>query len=287
MLKLFVDSDCDFTIEQAKELGVELILMPYSIGDETIYPYVDGKYDAHEYYDILRGGVVPKTSALSPIEYINYFEPVFAAGDDILYVHFSKAMSGTFNSMNLALEELKEKYPERKLYTVDTKGISLLGYVVAQEVIRMYKEGKSGEEIQKWGIEGPQNYAIYFYADDLKFFKASGRVSGLAAMMGGILGIHPIIHMNKDGKMDTLTKVKGKKTTLRKIISYMEEKAVDIKKNKVYVAHGDAPQIVEEFINMLTALYGELDIEVVSVNPTAGAHCGPDVLGVCFKATGR
>ncbi len=287
MLKLFVDSDCDFTIEQAKELGVELILMPYSIGDETIYPYVDGKYDAHEYYDILRGGVVPKTSALSPIEYINYFEPVFAAGDDILYVHFSKAMSGTFNSMNLALEELKEKYPERKLYTVDTKGISLLGYVVAQEVIKMYKEGKSGEEIQKWGIEGPQNYAIYFYADDLKFFKASGRVSGLAAMMGGILGIHPIIHMNKDGKMDTLTKVKGKKTTLRKIISYMEEKAVDIKKNKVYVAHGDAPQIVEEFINMLTALYGELDIEVVSVNPTAGAHCGPDVLGVCFKATGR
>lgn len=287
MLKLFVDSDCDFTIEQAKELGVELILMPYSIGDETIYPYVDGKYDAHEYYDILRGGVVPKTSALSPIEYINYFEPVFAAGDDILYVHFSKAMSGTFNSMNLALEELKEKYPERKLYTVDTKGISLLGYVVAQEVIKMYKEGKSGEEIQKWGIEGPQNYAIYFYADDLKFFKASGRVSGLAAMMGGILGIHPIIHMNKDGKMDTLTKVKGKKTTLRKIISYMEEKAVDIKKNKVYIAHGDAPQIVEEFINMLTALYGELDIEVVSVNPTAGAHCGPDVLGVCFKATGR
>ena len=287
MLKLFVDSDCDFTIEQAKELGVELILMPYSIGDETIYPYVDGKYDAHEYYDILRGGVVPKTSALSPIEYINYFEPVFAAGDDILYVHFSKAMSGTFNSMNLALEELKEKYPERRLYTVDTKGISLLGYVVAQEVIKMYKEGKSGEEIQKWGIEGPQNYAIYFYADDLKFFKASGRVSGLAAMMGGILGIHPIIHMNKDGKMDTLTKVKGKKTTLRKIISYMEEKAVDIKKNKVYVAHGDAPQIVEEFINMLTALYGELDIEVVSVNPTAGAHCGPDVLGVCFKATGR
>ena len=287
MLRLFVDSDCDFTIEQAKKLGVEIILMPYTINDETIYPYVDGKYDAHEYYDILRSGVVPKTSALSPIEYINYFEPVFESGDDILYVHFSKAMSGTFNSMNLALEELKEKYPERKFYTVDTMGISLMGYAVAKEVIKMYKEGKSAEEIVKWGIEGPQGYAIYFYAEDLKFFKASGRVSGLAAMMGGILGIHPIIHMNSEGKMVTLTKVKGKKSTLRKILSYVEEKAIDIKNNKVYIAHGDAPEIVEEFVAMLTNQYGELDIEVVPVNPTAGAHCGPDVIGVCFKSNGR
>jgi DegV family protein with EDD domain len=287
MLRLFVDSDCDFTIDQAKQLGVEIILMPYTINDETIYPYVDGKYDAHEYYDLLRSGVVPKTSALSPVEYINYFEPVFAGGDDILYVHFSKAMSGTFNSMNLALNELKEKYPERKFYTVDTRGISLMGYVVAQEVIKMYKDGKTGEEIEKWGIDGALNYSIYFYADDLKFFKASGRVSGIAAMMGGVLGIHPIIYMNEEGKMETLTKVKGKKTTLRKIISYIDENAIDIKNNKLYIAHGDAPEILNEFLEMIEKQYGKLDIEVVSVNPTAGAHCGPDVLGVCFKSQGR
>ena len=278
MLKLFVDSDCDFTIEQAKELGIEIILMPYTINDVTIYPYVDGNYDAHEYYELLRSGIVPKTSALNPLEYINYFEPVFKNGDDILYVHFSKAMSGTFNSMNLALEELKEKYPERKFYAVDTKGISLLGYVVAQEVIKMYKEGKTAEEIEKWAIDGVQNFAIYFYADDLKFFKASGRVSGIAAMMGGMLDIHPIIHMNEEGKMLTLTKVKGKKSTLRKIMSYIDEKAIDIKNNKLYIAHGDAPEILNEFLEMIEKQYGKLDIEVVSVNPTAGAHCGPDVL---------
>ena len=109
MLKLFIDSDSDFTLEQAKEWNATMISMPYEIKGKEVKPYVDfEKFNGKEYYDTLRKGVIPTTSALNPEDYIQYFEPEFKAGNDIFYVHFSAAMTATFNSMRLALEELKE-----------------------------------------------------------------------------------------------------------------------------------------------------------------------------------
>ena len=113
MLVLFTDSDCDITPEVAQKYGYQLISMPYTVDGKEIYPYIDfEEFNSKEYYDELRKGILPTTSAISPVKYMEYFEPHFAAGNDILYVHFSKAMSGTFNALNLALVELKEKYPE-------------------------------------------------------------------------------------------------------------------------------------------------------------------------------
>ena len=118
MIQLFTDTDTDITIEEAKKYGYRLISMPYSTSDnDTIYPYEDYDYfDYKVFYDMLRNGKLPKTFAIPPKKYIEYFEPTLKEGKDILYVHFSKAMSGTFNAMNLAIEELNEKYPERKIY---------------------------------------------------------------------------------------------------------------------------------------------------------------------------
>ena len=134
MLQLFTDTDTDITPALAREYGYELISMPYSIDGKTTYPYVDfDRFDDHAFYDLLRGGVLPTTSALSEEQYIQYFEPVFARGDDILYVHFSRAMTATFDSMDHALEQLKEKYPERRFYEVDSKGITTVSYAVHTE----------------------------------------------------------------------------------------------------------------------------------------------------------
>ena len=117
MLVMFCDTDCDMTPKIAKEYGYHLISMPYSIENKTIYPYEDfEEFDCHTYYDMLRGGTVPTTSAISEERYVNYFEPHFAAGDDILYVHFSRAMSASFDNMDKAVAKLKAKYPERSFY---------------------------------------------------------------------------------------------------------------------------------------------------------------------------
>ena len=123
---LVTDSDTDITPEVAAKYGYHIISMPYSVGEKETYPYRDFEtFDDHAFYEMLRKGTLPKTAALSPAEYEQFFEPFFAEGKDVLYVHFSAAMSGTFNALHIAEEKLKEKYPERKFYTVDTKGIKI------------------------------------------------------------------------------------------------------------------------------------------------------------------
>ena len=286
---LYTDTDCDITPAIAAKYGYKLISMPYTINGKEIRPYVDfEEFDSHAFYDELRKGTLPTTSALSPVEYINYFEEDFKAGYDILYVHFSAAMSATFNSLRLAMEELSEKYPERKLTLIDTKGITLGSYNICLSIGEMYKNGASIEEIQKWAATEVDKTAFYFYADDLKFFGKSGRVSGFAAFFGNIIGLKPIIYIGDDGKMATKDKCRGRKQTLQKLLQYVIDLEDDIKGHRVIIAHTDALEIAEEFGNMLKAHFGQdLNIEYEVVNPTAGSHCGPNAMGVSFHAKHR
>ena len=289
MYTLFTDTDCDITPEIAERYGYKLISMPYTIEGKQVFPYVDFKdFEYKEFYNRLRKGVVPTTSALSPVEYINYFEPEFKAGRDILYVHFSAEMTATFNSMRLALEELKEKYPERKLYDIDTKGITLGSYNICLSIGELYKNGASIEEIQAWADREIDRTAFYFYADDLKFFGKSGRVSGFAAFFGNIIGLKPIIFIDTDGKMKTKDKCRGRKQALQKLLNYVIDLEDDIKNHRVIIAHTDALPIAEEFGDMMKDYFGEdLKIEYEVVNPTAGSHCGPNAIGVSFHAKHR
>ncbi len=289
MLRLFTDSDCDVTPEFAAEYGYSLISMPYSVGEKTVYPYVDfDEFDDKAFYGSLREGVMPTTSAVSVEKYLEYFEPVFAAGDDILYVHFSAAMSATFVNMDKAVAALAGKYPERRFSHVDAKGISIVGLAVAREVGEMIKAGKSVDDVLEWAKTGVDTWAVYFMADDLKFFKRSGRVSGLAATMGSLLGIRPIIHMNAEGKMVSIGKEKGRRKALERLIAYVREIGDEPEKYQLLVAHSDAPELAGQLIDMLKAeLVENIDVRLVKVNPTAGSHCGPDAIGVCFHALHR
>ena len=289
MLRLFTDTDTDITPEIAEKYGYSLISMPYSLDGKTVYPYEDYEvFDAHAYYDLLRSGALPTTSALGEEKYISYFEPVFAAGDDILYVHFSEAMSATFGVMRKALEKLKEKYPERKFYEIDTKGITTISLALDIEIGKMYKAGKSAEEMVEWAKDGVYTYAMYFFADDLKFFRRSGRVSGLAATMGTLLGVRPIISMSADGKMDSVGTEKGKNKAMNRLISEMERLGDRVAENPVYIGHTDAPELAEQVAQLIKAKYGEkCDISIVVSNPTTGAHCGPNGVGVCFRSVHR
>ena len=289
MLVLFTDTDTDITPEMAKEFDYHLISMPYSVGDKTVYPYVDfDKFEAHPFYDMLRSGVLPTTSALNPEEYVKAFEPHLAEGNDILYVHFSKKMSGTFNSLNLALADLEKKYPDRKVYLIDTKGITIGSLNIVLEIGELYKAGKSIEEIQKWAEVEVDKFAIYFFADDLKFFAKSGRVSGIAGFMGNMFGVKPIIYMGSDGVMTNVGKERGRKNAVAKLVNYVETLGEDVKKHRIIVAHSDAPALVEEIKELLKEKLGDdLNIIVVDVNPTAGSHCGPDAVGISFHAIHR
>ena len=289
MLVLFTDTDTDITPEEAEEYGYKLISMPYSIDGKTVYPYEDfDKFDSHEFYEILRTGVIPNTSAISKERYIQYFEPVFKEGNDILYVHFSRTMSATFDAMDQAVAWLKEEYPDRKFYDIDTKGISIGSLNILKEIGDMYKAGSTIDEILKWSETEVDKFAVYFFADDLKFFKHSGRVSGIAGTMGTLLGIRPIIYMNSEGKMVSIGKEKGRSKAVERLVGYVEELGEDIKDHRIIIAHADAPYLAEELSDLLRSRLGnDIRLEITNVNPTAGSHCGPNTVGVSFHAKHR
>ena len=289
MFQLFTDTDTDITPAEAKEFGYHLISMPYAIDGVTTYPYEDFEvFDAHAFYDQLRGGVLPKTSASSTQKYKDYFEPVFENGDDILYVHFSRNMTATFDNMDIAVRELLEKYPDRRFYDIDTKGITICSLMAVKEIGDMYKAGRSVDEIIEWSKTEIDKVACYFFADDLKFFRHSGRVSGIAGTMGTLLGIRPIIYMNEEGKMVSVGKEKGRVKAIERLIAYVDELGEDIKAHRVIIGNTDSRDIAEEIERLLKEKYGDdLRTEICDVNPTAGSHCGPNTVGVCFHGRRR
>ena len=289
MLTLFTDTDTDFTPEVAKEYGYRLISMPYAIDAKTIFPYEDfDVFDADAFYNSLRSGVLPTTGGISKERYLNYFRPEFEKGNDIFYVHFSAKMTVTFNAMNEAVEELKKEFPERKFYALDTKGITIVSYNIVREIGDMFNAGKTVEEVLAWADREILHFAQYFFADDLKFFKRSGRVKGIAATMGTLLGIRPIITMNDAGEMVSIGKERGRANAMDRLVKTVEELGDDVKGHRVIVGHTDAPELAEELANMLRARFGEdLFIETIVTNPTAGSHCGPNGVGVSFHASRR
>ena len=288
MLKIYTDTDTDITPAVAAEYGYSLISMPFSVDAQTTYPYVDFQtFDAHGFYDLLRSGVLPTTSAISKEQYLNYFREDFKAGNEILYVHFSRAMTNTFDAMDQAVAELKAQYPDARFEEIDTKGITTISYAIVREVGDLVKAGKSLDEILEWARTEVDHFAMYFFADDLKFFRRSGRVSGLAATMGTLIGVRPLIHMSQAGKMESVGTAKGRPNAMKALVDKVAELGDEIEKHRICIGHTDAPDIAQEVGRMIEAKYGPQKIEYVDVNPTAGSHCGPNGVGVCFHAKSR
>lgn len=286
MLTIFSDTDTDISLNEAKQLGIKLISMPYIIDGKEIKPYVDfTEFDYSSFYNELRNGLLPSTCAINSEVYREYFEPELINGNDILYIHFSRSMSGSFNAMDIMINELKEKYPERTIYTIDTKGITILSYIIVKDIVDMLHQGTSVEEVIKWADENVDHYATYFFANNLKFFARSGRISNFSGIMGNLIGIKPIIYMDENGTMTNIGREKGKTNAIARLVDYFDKLAIDIYSHRIVIGHTDALDNAKILGQILMDKYGEnLKIEYVVVNPTAGSHCGPDTVGIAFYA---
>lgn len=289
MLILFTDTDNDLTPKAAEEYGYHLISMPYCLDGKNVYPYEDFEvFNSHEYYEKLRNGSIPTTSALTEQRYIDYFEPYFAAGDDILYAHFSGAMSSTFSTMDQTVKKLLDKYSKRKFYSIDLKSISIASHLILAEISNMYKNGKSAEEIVEWVEQEKEHFAAYFFVDDLTFLKHSGRLSGLSGVMGTLLGIRPIIHINSDGMLVSIGKEKGRNKAIDTLVRKVEELGDHIQNYKVIYGSSDARELADELAERLKERFGnDLPLEYAEVGPVVGGHAGPNTVAVCFHAIHR
>ena len=287
MYKLFCDSNCELWHTTIEELGLEVIKMPYTLGDKEYFYDMGKDTDFEGFFKAMREGAVPKTSALNEYAYTEYFEPVLAAGQDIFYITFSHAMSATFNAMNSAIAALKQKYPERTVRTVDTKTISLGAGFIVYYAAQKYRQGATMDELEEYVNELVPHTATYFAVEDLTYLYRGGRVSGVSKVFGNLLNIKPILCFNDEGKIVNIDKQKGFKKAMAALRGYMAEKAEGLDKYKVFVLQADCPEAAKTFVADIKAQFPAAEVVVQPVGPVIGSHCGPGTLGVIFVGDKR
>ena len=284
MYQLFCDSNCELWHETVKELGLNVIRMPYIMDEEEIFYDMGEKHDFKGFFDKMRKGATPKTAALNEYAYTEYFEPILARGEDIYYITFSHKMSGTFQAMQNVINQLKEKYPDREIRFKDSKLISLGSGVVTYYGALKYKDGATMDELDAYLDDLIEHTATYFVVDDLTYLHRGGRVSGVSKVIGNLLGIKPILYFNEEGKIFNITKTKGMRKALATLIGYMKTKGSALQDYKVFVMHADCEEEAKAFIANMKAEFGDLDVVLQPIGPVIGAHCGPGTIGLIFHA---
>ncbi len=282
MYQLFCDSNCELWHTTVKELGLNLIKMPYVMDEEEYFYDMGETHDFKAFFDKMRAGSTPKTSALNEYAYREYFEPVLARGEDIYYITFSHQMSGTFGAMQNVIAELKEKYPDREIRYKDSKLISLGSGAITYYGALKYKNGATMDELDAYLDDLIEHTATYFVVDDLTYLYRGGRVSGVSRVLGNLLGIKPILYFNEEGKILNIEKVKGTRKALSALLNYMKTKGSEVAKYKVFILQADCEELAQRLADNIREQFGNLDIEIRPVGPVIGSHCGPGTVGVVF-----
>lgn len=286
MSVLICDADGELWYTRQEELGLDYIKMPFSYGGEEYYYDLGKNTDFQKFYSAVRGGEVPKTMALNPDEYVEILEKYFAAGQDVLYVSFSHAMSGTFEHLNTALKTLAEKYPDRKCTVFDTKAISLGAGIQMEYAAELKNGGASDEEIIAKLSEFTDRVAVYFVVDDLMHLKRGGRLSGVAAFAGTLLSLKPILTLDERGSLKVFEKISGKRKALRKMADRVVAELTGTEYS-VYIVDADSKDEGDALAEMIKEKRPEAKIVRQIVGPVIGAHCGPGTIGVIFIADKR
>ncbi len=288
MSKMFCDTNCELWFTVAREFDLGIIKMPYTIKGEQCYYDLGEKTDITKFYNMVEKGAMPTTQALNPQDYISYFEPYLEKGEDILYIHFSHKLSGTFDQMRKAIKELNKKYPKQKITVVDTLSISAGASLLLYEACVMHKEGKSDKEIVKFVENNRQNFTAYFMVNSLAHLKRGGRISSMQAIMGGMLGIKPMLYIDKEGNINSFGKAKGRKKGIQMLVSKIEELGEDVLNHKIAVYHANDEAGAKQIVELLEKKYGKLNnVWVQPIGPTIGSHTGSGVLALGFHCKQR
>lgn len=285
MSVLFTDSNCELSYKTIKEYGINLIKMPYTLDNEEYY-YDDGEDESFTIiYKRMKEGAMPITSALSPQNYVDYFEPFLSKGEDILYVAFSNQLSGTFNYMQMALDELKEKYPERTVTVFNTRSISFGGGIQVLHAAKLKKAGKTDKEIIKELEILRDKVRVFFYVDSLTYLKRGGRVSSASAVFGNMLNIKPILKVDEEGKIVKTNTVHGQKKALSLLAETFLNEAQLTNEFTYYIIDADAEAEANALeADILNKSNNSVKFEKYKIGPVITTHCGPGTVGIIYVA---
>ena len=283
---IFTDSGCDIAPVKLVEWGVPLKSLTFRFDGEE-KEYENGEMDTKTFYNRMREGGVAKTAAVNKETFAVAFREIAKEGKDILYIGFSSGLSTTYNSARLAALEVGEEYPDAKILTTDTlaasAGQGLLIYLATEKKAA----GATVEECAAYMEEIKLNMCHWFTVDDLVYLKRGGRVSGAAAFFGNALGIKPVMHVDNEGHLVNVMKVRGRRTAINTMADKLVETALDAKNGKIYISHGDCREDAEYLASVIAEKCGGQVEIITDVGAVIGAHSGPGTLALFFLGSER
>lgn len=283
---IFVDSACDISCDLLNDWGVKYCTLSLAFSDDP-NEYQDHDIPAHDFYNKMRAGAMPKTSAANMGKFCDAFEGIVKEGYDILYLAFSSGLSATCNFAREAAGEIMDQYEGSKIVVVDSLCASAGYGLLLKLLVDKKNEGLNIDELAEFAENKKMNIMHWFTVDDLKYLKAGGRISAATAFVGGMLNIKPVMKVDENGKLVSVTKARGRKAALKVIADMYNETAIDKKDGLVYISHGDCFDDAKLLADMLNELCGA-KVEITTyVGPVIGSHSGPGTLALFFLVNER
>ncbi len=286
--QIITDSTSDLTQKMVDELGVDLIPMNFTIGSDSFMDYPDERdIPSHDFYRRIAAGEPSTTNQIPLTTLTETFEKYLKDGTDVLYLGFSSGLSGTYNNSVLVARELAKKYPERKVYAVDTLAASLGEGLLVWHAVRKQREGASIEEVKEWMERNRNRMHHWFTVDDLNHLKRGGRISGAAALMGTMLGIKPVMHFDDEGHIILMDKIRGRKQSLDDLVKHMELTSEDAKDQMIFVSHSDSLEGAEYVRGQVAEKFGTTRFDMGPIGPVIGAHTGTGTVALFYLGKDR
>ncbi|MCI8421991.1 MAG: DegV family protein [Lawsonibacter sp.] len=285
---IFTDSSADLGAELVQRLNVHVLPLSFTIQGKSYYNYPDHRdMDLHQFYDLLRAGEGAVTAGVNLAQYIGALSPVLRMGQDVLILSFSSALSSTYSTSAAAVQELRECYPSRKIYTVDTLCASLGQGLLVWKAARLRSMGRSIEEVRSWVESHKLSLCHQFTVNDLLFLKRGGRISAATAMVGSILQLKPLLHVDNEGRLVSAGRARGRRASLQALVDKMELTAIDPADQTVFVSHGDCLEDAKMVGRMVKDRLGVKQVYLNYVGPVIGAHAGPGTVALFYVGVER
>lgn len=285
---IVTDSSCDLSAPMAEELELSVLPLSFSIGGKEYLNYLDGReMPLSDFYAHLRAGELSTTAAVNVESFISATEPLLQQGKDVLNIAFSSGLSNTCNAAQMACRELAEKYPERKVYCVDTLSASLGQGMLVYYAVQQKRAGKSIEEVRDWLEQNKLHLCHWFTVDDLNHLKRGGRISAATALIGSMLNIKPVLHVDDEGHLISMGKARGRRASLDALADRMEQTAIDPQEQVVFISHGDSPEDAEYLAAEVKRRMGVKEVIANTIGPVIGSHSGPGTMALFFLGKQR
>jgi DegV family protein with EDD domain len=283
---LMTDATCDLPADVLEKLDVRVIPMEFQIGGTLYHHYPDAReLPVQTFYERMQAGETASTSQINGVTYTHYFEPVLQAGQDVLYLAFSSALSGTYQSSLIAAADLQEKYPESRIVCLDSRCASIGQGLFVLLAAREKERGAAMDEVVRWGNGSHYHIGQWFTVDDLKYLRRGGRISSVAAVTGSALGIKPILHVDSEGALVPAMRMRGRKKSMEALVEKMAETCINPGEQTVLIGHGNSEKDAKKLRHDVKERFHPKEIILCDIGPVIGCHVGPGMLAVSFWAS--